>query len=140
MSTPRARWSDPPTSHAAGKALSLKRLGEVHRAILDVVVGMRDGATWKEVSLILEPRGIDRQTISPRWRFLHKHGLLETRTRLEPAAVNGTPMMVAKTITRLGWGRQQEVHYATQEGLNVARLIRLNLDRGTTEVVEHVRP
>jgi hypothetical protein len=136
MTMPRARWSDPGTSHAAAKGLSLKRLGHIHRAILDVIVGARDGATWHEVSTVLEPRRIARQTISPRWRFLVKHGLIETRTQVEAGAINGVPTLIPKIITRPGeFGRQQTVWFATQAGLNVARLIRLN-QGGTTEVVE----
>lgn len=95
----KARITDPDTSHAAARSIDAV-IPQMERAVLDDLIRRGDGGgTWNEIA---ETTGIDKATVSPRFKPLLEKGLIETRER------------DGETIKRPGYsGRSQLVWFAT---------------------------
>jgi hypothetical protein len=95
-----ARTTDPETSHAAAASLSEEDIARLEREVVVTIRRCRDGATWDEVHDIT---GIDKASLSPRWKPLRLKNLLTARFD-----ENG------KAIKRRGRsGRNQTVWFST---------------------------
>ncbi len=72
--TPRAlaRRADPGTSRAAARSIDAS-LQAIEIKVLDAIADAADGATWDEVS---ESTGLERATVSPRFKPLREMGLI----------------------------------------------------------------
>jgi DNA-binding transcriptional ArsR family regulator len=94
----RSRHTDPDTSHAAARSIEAD-VPRMELLVLNDLVQRGDhGGTWNEVS---ESTGLDRATVSPRFKPLREKGLVEMRER------NG------EVIKRPGYsGRGQIVWFA----------------------------
>jgi hypothetical protein len=114
MDSPRARTTDPQTSHAAGNSFDVTKMELI--VLASIVDGGLFGKTWMEQE---QTCGLPRQTISPRWRPLVKKGWIESLTNRQ-----------GKRITRPGWSnRQQTVWFATPAGAAVIKLKQIGLLR-----------
>ena len=110
----RAKRTDPDTSHDAAASISGRRVSDAAKLVLKCIAGHVAGANWMEVET---ETGLQRQTISPRWVELRKHGLIETRDEYVPVIVDGTPNVRGRRIVRPGWSsRDQTVWFATAAG------------------------
>lgn len=97
--TALARKTDPETSHAAAKSLDDEHIARLEREVARAIQerGGR-GATWDELHTLT---GIDKASISPRFKPLRDKGIIEWR-------LDGD----GKPIKRPGWsGRGQIVWF-----------------------------
>jgi hypothetical protein len=95
-----ARRTDPRTSHVAAASMA-ETLSEVLRIVFRAVRSQQNGATVDEV---VDLTGIEKVTVSPRFKPLCEKGLLEIRSNPE-----------GDTIKRPGKsGRNQIVWFAKQ--------------------------
>lgn len=69
---PLARRTDPSTSRAAARSIDAG-LQDIESKVLAAIAAAADGATWDEVS---EATGLERATVSPRFKPLCEMGLI----------------------------------------------------------------
>lgn len=87
---PRARATDPASSHAAAAEIEASGAAAAHRAIILAAVRAHPGRTSLELAGIT---GLDRHAISRRLSELRDDGLIEQGT-MRACSVNGHQMLV----------------------------------------------
>ena len=93
LEPPRARTTDPATSHAAAFGIE-KKVTKLQGIIVDCLRSSYAGATTGEMSIAL---GIPRDTLSPRMRTLEKMGMVMETDEVR-ALPGGRSQIVWKAI------------------------------------------
>ncbi len=90
-----ARNSDPATSHAAAKKVETK-VSHLEKLVYEAIVSAGPhGATWNEIS---QRTGIDKASISPRFKPLRQKGFIQAKMEFNLSLTHRSVIRNSQTV------------------------------------------